>query len=64
MTIVPVVTEHVGCTVTLAVGAAGTPSDGLTVSDVGAETQVISAVLRTVTGYVAAVRPENVADNW
>ena len=44
MTIVPVGTAQVGCTVTEAVGAAGTVGTALTVSGVGAETQVISVV--------------------
>ena len=44
MTMVPVGTAQVGCTVTEAVGAAGTAGTALTVSGVGAETQVISVV--------------------
>ena len=62
-TIVPVGTVQVGCITLDVVGTAGGVA-GLTVSDVGAETQVISAVLRTVTLYVAAARPENVAEAW
>src|SRR5674476_1172309 len=46
---VPVWTAHVGCTVTLAVGAAGGVGTALTVSGVAGDTQVISVVDRTVT---------------
>ena len=47
MTIVPVGTAQVGCTVTEAVGAAGAPGAPLTVSVVAAETQ--PAAFLTVT---------------
>ena len=48
MTIVPVGTEQVGWTVTLATGGAGATA-GLTVTTAGKETQVGSEVKRTVT---------------
>jgi hypothetical protein len=48
-TMVPVGIAQVGCTVTLAVGAEGTPGTALTVTLVPAETQVGSAVFLTVT---------------
>ena len=48
-TIVPVGTAQVGCTVTLAVGAAGSPGTAFTVTLVPAETQDGSAVFLTVT---------------
>ena len=47
-TMVPVGTAHVGCTVTDAVGAAGGVGTALTVTAVGPETQVGSAVFLTV----------------
>ena len=48
-TIVPALTAHVGCTVTEAVGAAGCPGEGFTVSTVTGEIHVISAVRLAVT---------------
>ena len=48
-TIVPVGIAQVGCTVTLAVGAAGAPRLGITTSVVAGDTQVGSMVLLTVT---------------
>jgi hypothetical protein len=47
-TMVPVGTAHVGCTVTDAVGAAGAPGTVFTVTVVGADIQVGSAVFITV----------------
>ena len=46
---VPVLTVHVGCTVTEAVGAAGGPCEGFTVSTVTGEIHVLSAIRLTVT---------------
>ena len=48
-TIVPVGTAHVGCTVALAVGAAGAPGTGSTVINPLVESHVLSVVLLTVT---------------
>ena len=48
-TMVPVGTAQVGCIVTLAVGVAGAPAAGSTVNTVGADAQVGSLLLRTVT---------------
>jgi hypothetical protein len=62
-TIVPVGIVQVGCITLDVVGTAGGIA-GLTVSDVGAETHVISAVLLTVTLYVAAARSVKVAPGW
>ena len=45
--IVPVATAQVGCIVVLAVAAAGAVGCALTVTDVGAEIQVLSVVLLT-----------------
>jgi len=42
--ILPVGTAHVGCVVTLAVGAAGAVGTALTVRAVGAETQVLLVI--------------------
>ena len=46
-TIVPVATAHVGCMVVLAVAAAGGEGCAFTGTEVGAEIQVLSAVLLT-----------------
>ena len=61
---VPVGTAQVGCTVTEAVGAAGTAGTALTVSGVGAETQVISVVERAVTLCAPGATSVNVAAAW
>ena len=44
---VPVSTAQVGCTVTLAVGAAGAPGTGSTVNDVIAEVQLVVVLVVT-----------------
>src|SRR4249920_3820696 len=58
ITIVPVGTAQVGCTVTEAVGAAGGVGAAFTVSEVAAETQ--PAAFCTVTSYVPGATPVNV----
>jgi hypothetical protein len=63
-TMVPVGTAHVGCTVTDAVGAAGAPGTAFTVTVVGADSQVGSAVLITVITWSPGVTPVNVAEAW
>jgi len=60
ITMVPVGVAQVGCTVTEAVGAAGGVGAAFTVSGVGAETQVISTVERTVTLCAPGATPVNV----
>ena len=57
---VPVGVPQVGCTVTDAVGAAGGVGAGFTVSGVGADTQVGSAVGLTVTLWPPGATPVNV----
>ena len=52
--IVPVETEQVGCSVTLAVGAAGAVGCEFTVTVVPSETQVSSITDRAVIVYVPA----------
>ncbi len=54
-TIVPVGVKQSGCTVTLAVGAAGFPGTALIVKLVGNETQPV-VVLVVVTAYVPGAR--------
>jgi hypothetical protein len=62
---VPVGTEHVGCTVTLAVGDAGTVGTAFIVTVAAAKvTHVLSAMLLTDSVYVPGARPENVAPAW
>src|SRR5258707_7131409 len=65
ITMVAVGIAHVGCTVTLAVGAAGTAGTALTVSVVAADTQGLSDVLSPVTSIVGpASSPANDGDSW
>ena len=64
ITIVPVATEQDGCTVTLAVAAAGALAAELTVNEVAAETHVGSVVLLTVTAYVFGTSPAKVVPDW
>ena len=59
ITIVPVGTVQVGCTVTLAVGAAGTVGGLFTVKAVVFETQPV-LLLRTLTLYPPGVTPVKV----
>jgi len=59
-TIVPVVTVQVGCTVTLAVGAAGFAGTGFTVKLTAFEVHTVT-VLLIVTEYVPGLKFANVA---
>jgi hypothetical protein len=54
--IVPVAIVHVGCVVTVAVGAAGAAGTALTVSEVAVDTQPVTE-FEVVTSYIPGVRP-------
>ena len=62
--IVPVETVHVGCAVTVAVGAAGGVGTALTVRGVAIDTHVISAVFLTVMLWPPGTARVNVTDVW
>jgi UDP-N-acetylglucosamine enolpyruvyl transferase len=62
---VPVGVPQVGCTVTLAVGTAGTAGTAFTVNAaVEAEIQVLSALLREVSVWVPGAKPLKVTLAW
>jgi hypothetical protein len=64
ITMVPVGTAHVGCTVTLAVGAVGTAGTALTITLVTDDIQVGSAEFLAVTIWVPGVTPLKVVPAW
>ena len=57
---VPVATVQVGCTVTLAVGAAGDEGAGFTVTEVFRDTQLLASLAVTV--YAAGLTPLKVPE--
>ena len=61
---VPVGVEQVGCTVVLAVAAAGAVGCALTVTNVALEIQVLSFVLLTRIGCEPAAMLAKVVDDW
>src|SRR5664280_979694 len=64
-TIVPVGTAHVGCTVTLAVGVAGTAGTALTVSDpLASDTHVGDALSLAVTVWLPTATSVKVGLAW